>query len=124
MVTARARFLAKKFEEKYGVIGKVAGRYIAAGLSVEFAHPTRYGPIHLVARGCGGKLFAIEIVDKLEKLTLDTIKTLAEKAKLVRAKPVLVLYFSNIRLSDELYKFCVENGVKIRVIRPSEETVV
>jgi len=115
MVTARARFLIKRLEEKYGLVGRVAGRYIAAGLSVELMHPTRYGAIHIIARG-GGKVFAIEVVDKPEKLSLDVIKTFAEKAKLVKASPILVLYSNNVKLPDELYKFCVENGVKIRVI--------
>jgi hypothetical protein len=119
MVTAKARFLIRKFEEKYGIIGKVAGRYVAAGLSVEFMHPTRYGPIQIVVRG-GGKVFAVEVTENTAKLSLDSIKVFIEKAKLIKAKPILVLYSSNAKLSDELYRFCIENGVKVRVIKPSE----
>ena len=119
MVTAKARFLIRKFEEKYGIIGKVAGRYVAAGLSVEFMHPTRYGPIQIVVRG-GGKVFAVEVIENPAKLSLDSIKVFIEKAKLIKAKPILVLYSSNAKLSDELYRFCTENGVKVRVIKPSE----
>jgi hypothetical protein len=119
MVTAKARFLIRKFEEKYGIIGKVAGRYVAAGLSVEFMHPTRYGPIQIVVRG-GGKVFAVEVIENPAKLSLDSIKVFIEKAKLIKAKPILVLYSSNAKLPDELYKFCIENGVKVRVIKPSE----
>jgi hypothetical protein len=120
MVTAKARFLIRKFEEKYGIIGKVAGRYVAAGLSVEFMHPTRYGPIQIVVRGGGGKVFAVEVTENPAKLSLDSIKVFIEKAKLIKAKPILVLYSSNAKLSDELYRFCTENGVKVRVIKPSE----
>jgi len=119
MVTAKARFLIRKFEEKYGIIGKVAGRYVAAGLSVEFMHPTRYGPIQIVVRG-GGKVFAVEVIENPAKLSLDSIKVFIEKAKLIKAKPILVLYSSNAKLPDELYKFCIENRVKVRVIKPSE----
>jgi len=38
-------------------------------------------------------------------------------AKLVRAKPILVLYGNGPKLSDELFRFCKERGVKIRRIR-------
>jgi len=53
MATPRQTRLARLLEEKYGIIGKVAGRYVTAGLHVAMMHPTRYGPIHFVAQGNG-----------------------------------------------------------------------
>jgi RecB family endonuclease NucS len=120
MVTARARYLIERLEQKFGVIGKVAGRYIAAGLSVELMHPTRYGPIHIIARGDKGKILAIEVVEEANKVTVDQVKTFLEKAKLIKAKPILAIYSSNFKLPDDVYKFCKENGIKIKVVRPGE----
>ena len=119
MGIARVRYLMEVFKKKYGVVGKVGSMYLAAGFSVEFMHPTKYGPIHVVARG-GGRVFAIEVVEDPSKETIEDVKTFVEKAKLVRAKPILVLYTDNAKLPTEVYKFCIENGVKVRIIRPSE----
>ena len=116
MATAKQVYLAKKLEEKYGAIGSVAGRYLEAGLSIEINHPTRYGPIHIVARG-GKSIYAIEVVDKPEKLSLDVVRNLVEKAKTIKAKPILVLYSNAVSISDEIYKFCIDNGVKIKLFR-------
>jgi hypothetical protein len=53
VVTARQRYMIRRLGRVYGIVGRVAGRYVAAGYSVELNHPTRYGPIHIVARGNG-----------------------------------------------------------------------
>jgi len=123
MSTARAKYLMKVFERKYGVVGKVGGMYLAAGLSVEFMHPTKHGPVHVVAKGVGGKVLAIEVVEDPSKETIEGVKTFIERAKSIRAKPILILYTSNAKLPTEVYKFCVENGVKVRIIRPSETVI-
>jgi len=116
MTTARATYLQKIYREKYGPIGVVAGRYLGAGYSVEIMHPTRYGPIHIIARG-NNTIMAIEVIDKPTKVTIDDVQRLINKAKLVKAKPILVLYSDGPTISDDVYRFCKENGVKIRRIR-------
>ncbi|MDK6029163.1 hypothetical protein QPL79_07285 [Ignisphaera sp. 4213-co] len=116
MTTANQIYLMKKLEERYGSVGKVAGRYLAAGLSVEFMHPTRYGPIHIVVRG-NNSVFAIDVFDKPGKLSIDDVKTLIEKARLIKAKPILFLYSSAAKVDDDVYKFCIENGVKIKMLK-------
>jgi hypothetical protein len=118
MITAKVRYFQKVFEDKYGVIGRVAGKYLEAGYSIEFMHPTRYGKVHILARK-EGKILAIEVVDKPGNLDENTVKTFLEKVKLLNAKPVLVLYSDGPRLSDDLHKFCIDNGIKIRRIRVS-----
>lgn len=120
MTTARIRHLQKILIEKYGVIGRVASRYLGAGYSLELMHPTRYGPIHIIARGGGGQIFAIEVISKPDDTNLETVKSFLEKAKLVRAKPILVLYSDGIKLPEEVYKFCIENGIKVKRVKPGE----
>jgi len=120
MVTARARYLIERLEQKFGAVGRVAGRYIAAGFSVELMHPTRYGPIHIIARGGKGKILAVEVVEQVNKVTVDQVKTFLEKAKLIKAKPILAIYSNDFKLPDDIYKFCKENGIKIKVVRPGK----
>lgn len=111
MVTARARHVASALKSKYGVLGAVAGRCLAAGWSVELMHPTRYGPIRLLCRG-GGLTLAVEVYEGPRVVALDELRILLERARLVKAKPVAVLC-RGAKLSDEAYKFCVDNGIKV-----------
>jgi len=113
---SKTRYIQRVLEKKYGVLGKVAGRYLEAGFSVEMYHPTRYGPIHFIARGGGMKL-AVEVVEKPGFVDVDVVKRLLEKAKLVSARPVLVLYSSKSRFSDDVYRFCKENNIKVRRVK-------
>lgn len=117
MTTARMVYVAKRLAEKHGPIGRVAGRYIKAGLRVELMHPTRYGPAHVVCRG-NGMTLVIEVVQRQQDATLETVKLLLEKAKLLRAKPMLVLYGEGLRLTEEGLRFCRENGIKVKMVRP------
>lgn len=116
MSLAKIRFVQKALIEKYGNVGIVASRYLEAGFSVRVNHSTRLGPIHIIAGGNGMRL-AIEVFSEPREVPRDVIEKLVEKAKLVRAKPILVLYGNGPKLSDELFKFCKERGVKIRRIR-------
>jgi len=116
MTTARATYLQKIYRERYGSIGVVASRYLGAGYSVEIMHPTRYGPIHIIVRG-NNTIMAIEVIDKPVKITIDNVQRLINKAKLVKAKPILILYSDGPTISDDVYSFCRENGVRVRRIR-------
>lgn len=116
MTTASRAFIAKLLEKKYGVLGIVASRYVKAGYSVEINHPTRYGPIPIVARK-GGSMLAIEVLHNSSDATLDRIKLLREKAALIKAKPVLVIYSTaRARLHEEVVNYCRESGVKIKFL--------
>ncbi len=118
MTTARERYLQRILEERYGIVGRVAARYVGAGLHVRLMHPTRYGPVHIFAIGAGQRL-VIEVCDKPGKVTEETINTLVNKAKLLRSKPVLVLYGKDVLLPEDLFKKAREMGVKVRRIIPS-----
>jgi len=116
VVTSRRRYLIKRVAKLYGIVGKVAGRYIAAGYSVEFNHPTRYSPIHIIARG-NGQMLAVEVVYERGKLTVETARSILEKAKLIGARPVLVVHGLGWNdVPEELRRFCEESGVKLRVV--------
>lgn len=90
MATYRQAYLAKLLESKFGTIGKVAGRYVTAGLHVTLRLPTRLGPVDIFAQGAGQKL-AIEVLEKSEGAR-EKAEKLVKKAELLKAKPVLVLY--------------------------------
>jgi hypothetical protein len=107
MTTPRQTRLARLLEEKYGIVGKVAGRYVTAGLHVTMMHPTRYGPVHFVAQGNGLKL-AVDVV--VENDPLKAAELLKKKAELLKAKPVLVLY----GLASASVKKLAEMGVEVR----------
>jgi len=110
MATSRQINLARTLEEKYGVIGKVAGRYVTAGLHVTMMHPTRYGPVHFVVQGNGLKL-AVDMVTGGDATA--AAELLKKKAELLKAKPVLVLYGDAKADAAKL----AEMGVKVRRIR-------
>ncbi|HID80723.1 MAG TPA: hypothetical protein EYP48_03280 [Ignisphaera sp.] len=116
MSLARIRFIQKSLIEKYGVIGIVASRYLEAGLSVRVLHPTRYGPIHIVVSGNNIRL-AIEVFSEAREVPKEVVERVVEKAKLIKARPVLVLYGDGPRLTDEVFELCRKYGVKVRRIR-------
>ena len=111
MATARQAYLASKLVEKYGVFGCVASRYVTAGYSARMLHPTRYGPVHIIAKK-HGIVLAIDVVT--ENLTSEVAKKLLEKAKLLRARPVLVVYGKGVAVPGDVILFCRENGIKLK----------
>jgi len=114
--------LIRKYEKAHGILGKVAGRYIAAGYSVELNHPTRFGAINIIARK-EGEILAIDVITEKSKLNVDSAKALVEKAKLIKAKPILFAYgFSWVEIPEDLRKFCEENDVKLRVVKELKDT--
>jgi predicted RecB family endonuclease len=116
VVTARQRYTIRRLGRVYGIVGKVAGRYVAAGYSVELNHPTRYGPIHIVARG-NGQVLAVDVVYERGRLTVDAARAILEKAKLIRARPILAAYgFRWSDIPEDVRRFCEENGVKLRTV--------
>ena len=114
--------MIRKYEKAHGILGKVAGRYIAAGYSVELNHPTRFGAINIVARK-EGQILAIDVITERSKLNVDSAKVLVEKARLINAKPILFAYgFSWVEIPEDLRKFCEESDVKLRVVKELKDT--
>jgi hypothetical protein len=111
VATARQRYTASRLAEKYGVVGRVASRYIYAGYSVRLLHPTRHGSVHIIAKKYGSVL-AIDVVT--DNPSVDVAKSLLEKSKLLRARPVLVLYGNKLPAPQELVSFCEENNIKLK----------
>ncbi|MEM2353747.1 MAG: hypothetical protein QXP03_03005 [Desulfurococcaceae archaeon] len=117
MATAKQKHTSKMLARRYGTVGVIAGRYIEAGFSVKVFYPTRYGLIQVVARK--GGVFAIDVFDK-GTVTLDAVKALHEKAKLLKAKPIVVLYGGGVEVSNEARSYCEENGIRIRRVPRSK----
>ena len=116
MSLARIVFTSRKLAEKYGVEGKVAGKYVEAGYSVRMRFETAAGTVSFVAKK-ESTILAVDVIDGTITVTAEHVKKLAEKAKSINAKPVLVLYGSGPRLTDEAKKTASELGVTIRRVR-------
>jgi len=117
MTLAEIVFQKKKLEEKYGVEGKVAGAYVEAGYDVRMDFNTSKGRLSFVAKK-GGQLLAVDVVTVSKVLGRDVVEAVAEKAKSINAKPVLILYGAGPRLSDEAKAAAKELGVEVKRVRP------
>ncbi len=118
MVLAPVRFSQKRLIAKYGPLGVVAARYLEAGLRIRVNHPTRLGPIHVLAWGHGQRR-AVEVYNAPTPPPREVVERIAEKAKLVRATPVLVLYGATPAPRGEAGEAARSLGVRVRRIRPS-----
>ncbi len=116
MSLARIVFMKRKLTRKFGVVGKVAGRYIEAGYSVHIGFPTPLGELDIVAKK-GGTTLAITVINGSVTVDASKVEEAAKKARSINAKPVVVLYGSGPRLSDEAKKRAEEEGVVIRRVR-------
>jgi len=113
---ARIVFLKKKLEKKYGIIGKVAGRYIEAGYTVNIGFQTAKGDIDVVAKK-ENRILAIDVISESVKVDVNVIEKLKEKAASINAKPILVLYGAGPQLQKEALKRAEELGVEIKRVR-------
>lgn len=118
MTLARVRYLQRQLSKKYGIIGRVASRYLEAGLSVRINHPTRLGPVHIFAQGNGQRL-VVEVYTSSKPLRPDDIRRAIDKAKLLQAKPVIVIYgkAKNKIVSKEALDEALSQQVKIKGIK-------
>ncbi len=116
MSLARIVFMQKKLSKKFGVVGKVAGRYLEAGFSVHIGFETPEGRVDIVAKK-EGQVLAIDVVDGAVKIEPETVEVVAKKARSINAKPVLVLYGAGPKLTDEAKAKAKELGVQLRRIR-------
>ncbi len=109
-------FTKKKLAEKYGVEGRVAGLYVEAGYSVEMHHPVKGDRVSFVARK-EGVVVAVDVVNGSVRVTGEVVSKIAEKAKVLGAKPVIVLYGSGPRLTEEAQNLAKELGVAVKRVR-------
>ena len=116
MSLARIVFMKKKLSRKFGVVGKVAGRYLEAGWSVHIGFETGAGTVDILAKK-EGQVLAIDVVDGSVRVGPDAVEAIARKASRLRAKPVLVLYGSGPRLTEEAKAKARELGVTVRRVR-------
>ncbi len=113
---ARIRYMQKVLEEKHGIKGVVAGRYIEAGYNVVFDFKTPHGTLDIVATK-GGDRVAIDVVWESKEVSSSDIENLVNKAKSINARPVLVLYGDGPRITDEVKRKAQEMKVIVKRIR-------
>ncbi|ABM81038.1 hypothetical protein [Hyperthermus butylicus] len=116
MTLAEIVFTKKKLAEKYGVEGKVAGRYVEAGYSVKMKFPTPKGTVSFVAKK-ESTILAVDVIYGSVNVGRSMVETIAEKARSINAKPILVLYGSGPVLLDDAKTAARELGVEIRRVR-------
>ncbi len=113
MSLAEIRFLQKRLEEKYAEIGKVAGKYIEAGYTVNVKKiKTPKGVIDIVAKK--SETYAIDVYKKTGPVPVSIVEEITEKARTINAKPVLVLWGKGPKITQEVLKKAEELGVKIK----------
>lgn len=113
MSLAEIRFLQRRLEEKYAEIGKVAGKYIEAGFTVNIRRTkTPKGVIDIVAKK--NEIYAIDVYKKTGSVPTSVVEEIAEKAKTIGAKPVLALWGRGPKVTEEVLKRADELGVKIK----------
>ncbi len=117
MSLARIIFLQKKLREKYGPEGYVAGLYLEAGYNVTVGFETGKGRVSVKAVK-GGETLAIDVLVDKRVYGPEVVQAIAEKAKSIGARPVLVLYGAGPELSKDALEKAKELGVKVRRVRP------
>ncbi|PLJ78066.1 hypothetical protein [Infirmifilum sp. SLHALR2] len=116
MTLARIRYLVRQLSKKYKAIGRVAGKYLEAGFSVRINHPTHLGNAHIVAQGNGQKIL-VEVYYSSSPLKAEDVRKVAEKAKLLKAKPVIALYGRRTPVTPEALAEAAKLGVKVKRVR-------
>ena len=111
-------FMKKRLKEKFGVVGVVAGRYVEAGYSVRIGFDTAAGKVDIIAKK-GGQTLVIDVVEGKTVVDVAKIEEIVRKAKSINGKPVLILYGSGPRISDNAREKARELSVELRRIRPS-----
>ncbi len=117
MVTAKAKFISKKLAQKYGVIGKVASRYVAAGYSVNILSEQSNSFFDIIAIKSGEK-YAIKVFTNAKEIGYEELKKIVDEATKIGAKPIAVLYGSGPRISEDALSKLDELHIKIKRVRP------
>jgi hypothetical protein len=115
VTTARLRHQQKLLSGRHGVVGRVAALYLGAGLHVALNHPTRHGPVHVVATGNHQRL-AIDVYASPKPAGPAAVEAIASKAALLKAKPILALY-GGADITPEALELARKLGVKVKRVR-------
>ncbi|MEB3816422.1 MAG: hypothetical protein LRS46_00555 [Desulfurococcales archaeon] len=118
MVTAKEAFEARKLAAKYGVPGKVAALYRMAGYIIDVISTDEDAPIHFKASKRRESL-AVKVYWRSGRVSPELVEGVAGRAKELNSKPVLVLYGSGPRITQDALNRAKELGVSIRRVRPS-----
>jgi predicted RecB family endonuclease len=116
MTTAKEAFEAKKLAQKYGVIGKVAGRYRESGYKVDVLTTDDEADYNFTAVKKGEKL-AIKVYHKSGTVPVEVVEKLAGKSKEEGFKPILILYGAGPKLTEQVSAKAGELSVSIRRVR-------
>ena len=111
--------MQKVFEEKYGIKGVVAGRYVEAGYNIVFDFKTPHGTIDIVATKGGDKV-AIDVIWESREVSSSDIENLVNKAKSINARPVLAIYGNGPKITDDAKRKAHETNVIIKRVRSKE----
>ena len=117
MVTAKEAFEAKKLAAKYGVVGKVAGRYRIAGYQIEILDPSEEAIANFIAYKRGEKLI-VKVYNKAGYIDTSVIEKLSHEASSRNSKGILILYGAGPKVKGELIEKAKELGISIRRVRP------
>ena len=104
----RAIYIANTLIKKYGVVGKVASRYVLAGFSV------RVNGKYIYAKKEGNNLVIGVAINEAEANSI--INELLDKARKLRSTPILAI-FGRESISREFIDRLTKEGVKVRFFR-------
>ncbi|MET1160835.1 MAG: restriction endonuclease [Thermoprotei archaeon] len=117
MVTARERFIVNRLLEKGGVVNKVATRYVAAGFNVRVKPNINDIDIIAIRNTKMGERYGIKVLHEKREYGVEVVNRVLETCKQHSLKPVLILYGSGPRLSEEALNRAREEGVIVKRIR-------
>lgn len=113
MTTSRAVHKSKILQKKFGIIGKVASKYILAGFHVNIV--PRKGLSFIAVRG--NERFGILVINSLKEIE-NKVKQIISETEKLNLKPILVIYGNYGPLNKDLKKKIEELGVKIKLFKP------
>lgn len=101
-------YLSNTLIRKYGVLGRVASRYVLAGFSV------RVNSDYIMIKGRNEN--KVVVVVENSKEFRDKVGKVKELAKKLSSKPVIAVY-GRCKISDEDLEKAVNEGIQIKFIR-------
>ncbi len=104
----RRIYLSNTLTRKYGILGRVASRYVLAGFSV------RVNNDHILIKGRNES--KVVVVVESSKELRDKAGKVKELAKRLSSKPVIAVY-GRCKISDEDLEKVVNEGIQIKFIR-------
>ncbi|RLG89066.1 MAG: hypothetical protein DRO18_00115 [Thermoprotei archaeon] len=111
-MTWRAIYKANVLKEKYGVLGKVASRYLLAGFDVRIRDDLIY------VRGKGvNEVLGVIVSERDVDRVLNKLKEIKDKVGL----SVTAVFYGNKKWGDEVTSKFKDQGIKVRFIRGDQD---